>query len=89
MRVLVLGLVVAAGMSSSATGDSCVTLEQSAVINRCQACMKVTIQEIRPPGEQAAEIYRGEPRLVRVESGGRVRLQEGQRFAIIDLSLCD
>ena len=41
MRVSV--LLVAIILSSSAVADSCVTLEGSTLVNKCQACMEVTV----------------------------------------------
>jgi hypothetical protein len=78
-----------AGWPSDALGDSCITLEGSAVINRCQACMKVTIRELRPRGEQGEGIYREEHRSVRVEAGERVTLQNRERSTITDISACN
>ena len=86
MRVSV--LVVAAVLSSSAIADSCVTMDGSTVINRCQACMELTFRALSPPSEQAAGIFTGEPRSVRIEAGGRAILQGSDRWAITDLKTC-
>jgi len=85
MRALV--LVVAALLSSSAVADSCVTLEGPALVNKCQTCMEVSVRELRPPGERAAGIFAGQPRLIRLEAGAHSTLQ-ADRSAITDLKPC-
>lgn len=84
MRVLI--LLVAVVLPSSANADSCITMEGSALINGCQACMEVTARE--PGVEQAAGMFTGESRTVRLEAGARETLQGGERWAITDLRPC-
>ena len=86
MRVSV--LLVAIILSASAVADSCVTLEGATVVNKCQACMEVTVRALRPPGEPAATMFAGEPRSVRVEAGARSTVEGGERSAVTDLKAC-
>jgi hypothetical protein len=87
MRISV--LVVAALLPSSVMADSCVTLERSTVINRCQACVEVTVRELRPARDQAAgTFFTGVPRTVWVEAGRRATLQGGERWAVADMRIC-
>jgi hypothetical protein len=86
MRVSI--LVAAAVLSSSAVADSCVRLQGSMVVNKCQTCMEVTVRGLRPRAEQAVAMFASEPRSVRVEAGGQVAVPDGDRLAITDLRAC-
>jgi hypothetical protein len=50
--------------------------------------MELTFRALSPPSEQAAGIFTGEPRSVRIEAGGRAILQGSDRWAITDLKTC-
>lgn len=87
MRVLI--LMVAVLLPSGAIADSrCITMEGSTLINGCQACMDVTVHELRTPGEQAAELFTGISRVVQLEAGARETLQGSGLWAISDLKAC-
>ncbi|HET6179094.1 MAG TPA: hypothetical protein VFE61_19350 [Candidatus Sulfotelmatobacter sp.] len=88
MRVYFLALLVATVMPWSAVGDSCISVEGTILLNQCPSCMKVTTRKIEPSGEHAGNFI-GEPRSVRVAAGARVALQDGERFAVTDISRCD
>ena len=81
-------LIVTALLPSYAIADShCITLEGSTLANGCANCADVTVRPIRPPTEQAAGLFGGDPRVVRLEAGARETLP-GERWAIVDLAAC-
>jgi hypothetical protein len=86
MRVFI--LMVAVVLPSSAIADSCITMEGFTVINECQTCMEITAHELRPRAEQAAGMFTGVIRTVRLEAGAREKLPGGEGWAISDLKAC-
>lgn len=68
--------------------SQCIALEGASLTNRCQACVEVTVHELRPPGEQASQVYSGVSRTVRLESRGHTTLQGGGSWMIGDLKEC-
>jgi hypothetical protein len=86
MRVLI--LMTAVVLPSSAIADTCLTMEGPTLINECQACVELTARALRPPAEQAAGLFTGESRTVRLEARARETLQGSERWAIIDFKPC-
>ncbi len=86
MRALI--LMAAVALSSSANADSCITVEGYTLINGCVACTEVTLRALRPPAEQAAGLFTGETRTVRLEAGARETLQGSGGWAISGLKDC-
>ncbi len=81
-------LLCVALLPVSALADSCVALEGTTLTNRCDVCMDVTLQELRPRGDVSAALLRGEPRKVRLAAGERKEVAPG-RLAITDLRKCE
>jgi hypothetical protein len=87
--VIVLIQVLALLLPSFAFADSqCIALEGSSLINRCGACLEVTVHELRPPAEQTARVYSGVSRTIRLEGPGRETLQGAGSWMIGDLKEC-
>lgn len=86
MRVLV--VMIAIVLPSSAFADSCINMEGFTLINECQTCMELTVNELRPRGEEAAGLFTGVSRTVRLEAGARETLPGGEGWAISDLNAC-
>jgi hypothetical protein len=74
--------------SAPALADSCAALEGANLVNRCDVCMDVVLQELRPRDEVNAPLMRGEPRTIRVAASAQVPAPPG-RFAITDLLKCE
>jgi hypothetical protein len=74
--------------STNVIADSCVVLEGSTVINKCPACMEVTVRELRPREDRAAGLFTGRSRTVRLEAEERTTLQGNEHWAIGDLKAC-
>jgi hypothetical protein len=76
-------------LPSSAIADSrCIAIEDSALVNKCQACTVVTVHELRPVAEQAAGVFTGVSRNVRLEAGASEPLQGSGSWAISDHKAC-
>jgi hypothetical protein len=60
----------------------------STIVNSCQNCLEVVVRELRPRAEQGSEKFTGEPRSIRVESGGSAKLLANERSTITDLKAC-
>jgi len=88
MRTLILLMVVVAAPSFANADSRCVTLEGSALINRCRSCTEVTVHELRPPADQAAGLFTGVSRTTRLEAGARVTLPVGGGWILSDLKDC-
>jgi hypothetical protein len=86
MRALV--LIVAVVLPLSAIADTCITMEGPAVINSCQSCVELTIRALRPRAEQAAGLFTGQSRSVRLEAGARETLRGSERWAVTDFRPC-
>jgi hypothetical protein len=74
-------------LPSLACADSCVSIEGATVINRCNVCMEVTLQELRPRGDVSSALLRGQPQQKRLMPGERAAIGTGS-FAITDLHGC-
>ena len=71
-----------------ARADACIAIEGGTVINRCDVCKEVTLQELRPRGEVSAALMRGQPQQKRLAPGERSAIGPG-RFAITDIRECN
>jgi hypothetical protein len=85
--ILVLGAATA--LSSSAAADSCVNLQGITLINNCDTCLEIVIQQLHAPGTQVAGRSTNEPRVLRLQAGSQTSLQEGERSAIADIRKCN
>ena len=87
MRTLI--LITVAVLPSGAIADSrCISLEAGTLFNRCETCNEVTVHALQPPGKQAAGLFTGESRAIRLEAGAQEKLQSGS-WIISDLKACN
>jgi hypothetical protein len=86
MKALV--LVMATMVPASAIADTCINMEGPTLINGCQSCVELTVRALRPRQEQAAGLLTGESRTIRLDPGGRERLQGSDRWAVTGFRLC-
>ena len=89
MRALTILMIAVALPSLALANSRCSTLEGSTVINKCESCTEVTAHELRPSTEQAAGLFTGVCRTVRLGAGARETLLGGEQWIISDLKACN
>jgi hypothetical protein len=83
--IIIIGLL----LTSAAMADSrCIVIEHSNLKNKCETCAEVTVHELRPPAEQAAGLFSGTSRKIRLEPGASETLGGTQSWIIGDIGAC-